>query len=428
VYARKYVDGNRLRVEVERSYEKWIGERTVPPAGAAGDQEPDEEDKWESVNKNGIPNPTCTNARRAQRALGIRCRYDVFHDKVLVESKGIKPRVDLDHTVLALRSKIHKAYKFDPGSVNTRDAILQLALENEFDPVADYLDALDWDGAPRLERWAVTYLGADDTELNREFGRLALIAAVRRVRHPGTKFDQIIVLEGEGGTEKSMVIVIVCGEGNFCDQPIFGKHDKEQQELLAGVWLYEIAELTGIRRAEMEHIKAFASRTHDRARPAYGRTRIDRPRRCILFATTNDQEYLKEDDRRFWPIRTTTINTEALRRDRDQLWAEAAQREREGVSIVLRRDLWEVARVEQQAREEHDPWDDKLADLIGDRENGEERTTSADILTDVLGIPISKQRDFDYKKLGRCMRRLGWTGPKKLRKGNRLAMGYTRPA
>jgi putative DNA primase/helicase len=95
--------------------------------------------------------------------------------------------------------------------------------------------------------------------------------------------------------------------------------------LLAGVWLFEIAELSNIRKTEVEHIKAFASRTHDRARPAYGRTRVDQPRRCILFATTNEDRYLKMADHRFWPVRTTTIDIEALKRDRDQRCSSAAQ-------------------------------------------------------------------------------------------------------
>jgi predicted P-loop ATPase len=137
----------------------------------------------------------------------------------------------------------------------------------------DYLDALTWDGTPRLDRWLVTYAGAEDTELNREFGRIALVAAVRRARQPGIKFDPIIVLEGSMGTNKSKAIETLAGVENFSDQSIFGARDREQQELLAGVWLYEIAELSNIRKTDVEHIKSFASRTHDRARPAYGRVR-----------------------------------------------------------------------------------------------------------------------------------------------------------
>jgi hypothetical protein len=421
---RRYAE--RLEQEVKRSFEKWNEQRTGTrlriPDAASRQQEPDEEAFWDGM-RGGRPRPTGTNARRALRALGVNCRYDRFHDKMLVGGESS----NLDHTSLMLRMKIHKAFKFDPGTKNTLDALIQLCKENEFDPVADYLNALVWDEKPRLDRWLIDYLGSEDTELNREFGRIALVAAVRRVRHPGIKFDPIIVFEGPMGTQKSKAIETLAGIENFSDQTILGARDREQQELLAGVWLFEIAELSNIRKTEVEHIKAFASRTHDRARPAYGRTRVDQPRRCVLFATTNDDQYLKMADRRFWPVRTTTIDIEALKRDRDQLWAEAAQREAEGVSIILRSELWGAARVEQETREEHDPWDDELAKVTGERGQGEERAASRDILSTVLGIHISKQRDIDYKRLGRCMRRLDWDGPKKTTVGGVMVKGYTRP-
>jgi hypothetical protein len=416
----------RLRGEVERSFEKWQKKRKINPGTNAAGIPPDEPLIWEATDKNGRPRPTCTNARRALLALGVKCRYDEFHDKCLVEGKVVLQHVNLDLVAADLRRKIHAAYSFDPGKNNIIDAIEQLCVRNKFNPVLDYLNGLKWDGEPRLDRWLTTYLGAEDNELNREFGQLALIAAVRRVRRPGTKFDPIIVLEGPMGTQKSMTIEVLAGTENFSDQTILGVHDREAQELLSGIWLFEIAELSNIRRAEVEHIKAFASRTIDRARPAYGRTRVDQPRRCVLFATTNNDQYLKEADRRFWPVKTKTIDIAALKRDRDQLWAEASRRE-PGASIVLRRELWKAAGFEQEQREEHDPWDDKLAAACGTIEQDEERVSTADLLGTVLGIHISKQRDIDYKRLGRCMRRLGWDGPKPVRIGRETQKGYSRP-
>jgi predicted P-loop ATPase len=99
-------------------------------------------------------------------------------------------------------------------------------------------------------------------------------------------------------------------------------HDREAQEQLEGVWLHESADLTGLKKAEVEKVKAFASRQIDRARPAYGRVREDRPRRCTQWATTNDNAYLASQtgNRRFWPLPVGRIDIEALRRDRDQFY------------------------------------------------------------------------------------------------------------
>ena len=414
----------RLRGEVERSFEKWQSKRKIR-AGAAA--EPDEPLMWEATDKNGRPLATCANARRALLALEVKCRYDVFHDKHIVEGKIVLPLANLDLVVADLRRKIHAAFGFDPGKNNTIDAVEQLCIRNKFNPITDYLDALKWDGTPRLERWLITYLGAEDTELNREFGRLALIAAVRRARKPGTKFDPIIVLEGPMGSRKSMSIEIMAGSENFSDQTILGVRDREVQELLAGVWLYEIAELSNIRKTDTEHMRSFVSRTVDRARKAYGHFRVDLPRTPIFFATTNNDRYLKEADRRFWPVKTTTIDIEGLKHDRDQLWAEASMRE-PGASIVLQQELWRAAGIEQEAREEHDPWDDKLANACGTVEEDEERVSSTDLLEIVLGIHVSKQRDIDYKRLGKCMRRLGWNGPQNMRISGNQVKGYARPS
>jgi hypothetical protein len=409
----------RLRQEVERSFGKWRVKQRITPGAP---NEPDEPAVWDKIDRKGIPKPTRTNTRRALRELGIGCSYDVFHDKLLINGKP----ADIDNIALMLCVKLKKAFGFEPSVAATREALVQLCLQNTFDSVKSYIDGLTWDRKPRLDRWLTVYLGAKDTELNSVFGRLALTAAVRRVRYPGVKFDSIIVLEGEMGTQKSMAIEVMAGKENFSDQTILGVRDREQQELLAGIWLFEIAELSNIRKTEVEHIKAFASRTYDRARPAYGRTRVDQPRRCILFATTNDSEYLKAADRRFWPVRTSTIDIDALKHDRDQLWAEAAQREQEGASIVLDQRPWKAAGIEQQKREESDPWDDILCDVIGTVSEGEERVFTIELYKTVLGFSTSKLRDIDAKRVGRCMRRLGWNGPKDVRIGGQKTKGYSR--
>jgi predicted P-loop ATPase len=318
-----------------------------------------------------------------------------------------------------LRVIIKERFGFDAGKENTNDAAVQLCLRHQFDPVRDYLDGREWGGTKRLDGWVTTYLGAEDTQLTRAIGRIALVAAVRRARQPACKFDQITVLEGPEGTGKSTAIEILAGKENFSDQTILGLDDRQQQENMRGVWLYEIADLAGMSKADVDKVKAFASRLSDRARPAYGRQRVEQPRRCIFFATTNNETYLKSQtgNRRFWPVKTGAIDLTALKHDRDQLWAEAAKIEASGVPLNLPETLWPTAAIEQDKRRDLDPWDDILANVKGivcetpDGGGQEERISSTDLLKVHLNLPADKCTDAATKRLSHCMRRLGWERP-----------------
>ena len=317
----------------------------------------------------GKTRSTMLNTKVAIGALTVDCRYDLFHNRMLVNGELISKWSSSelsDHVVSMLRDMIRYRFGFDPGKQNTQDAAEILCLNRMFDPVLDYLGSLQWDGVPRLDRWMVSYLGAPDTDLNHAIGRLSLIAAVRRARHPGTKFDQIIVLEGPQGQGKSEAIEILAGAENFSDQAILGVDDRKAQELTEGVWLYEIGELNGIRRTDIEHIKAFASRKTDRARPAYGRYMVQQPRRTVFFASCNRDDYLQDDtgNRRFWPVVVRTIDLAGLRRDRDQVWAEAAHREAAGESHGLPERLWHVAGIEQENRTQGDVWVEPIANYL----------------------------------------------------------------
>jgi predicted P-loop ATPase len=387
----------------------------------------------------GMVKPTCANGRIAIEKLDIDCRYDEFHDKLLIDGKrlGVLAGELSDHALVYLRKLIDEAFAFDCGRHKMFDTCVQLCLESRFDPIVSYLNKLQWDGSKRINQWLTTYLGAEDTKLNRAIGRIALIAQVRRARHPGCKFDQIIVLESpEGALKSTALLTLAGGPENFSDQTILGQSDKEQQELLRGVWLYEIADLSNIRKAEVEHVKAFASRTHDRARPAYGTVRVDLPRRGVIWATTNNTEYLKSQtgNRRFWPVTVAVIHPidiDGLTRDRDQLLAEAAASETAGASIVLPKELWPDAAEQQEQRREADPWEDILQNVkgeitgIGDSKY-EERISSWRLITEFIGIPKERQKDQDTKRIGNCMRILGWKGPKQMRIGGKKERGYSR--
>ena len=300
----------------------------------------------------------------ALATMGVAFSYDLFRDQYRVGDHALQQRIgeSIENAILVLRTAVIKQFGFDPKPEAIKSAVYRLCIAHAFNPVRDYLSGLQWDGEPRLDTWLTTYLGAADEPLNRAIGRKVLIAAVRRVREPGAKFDTMLVLEGPQGSGKSSAVKLLAGDF-FSDAEIIGKHGREVQELCTGVWLYEISELAGLSKSDVERVKAFASRTHDKARPAYGYASVERGRTCVFIGTCNRDDYLIDDtgNRRFRPVATGTIDLATLKRDRDQLWAEAEAAEAKGEALIIDQDLWGAAAERAAARLAVDPWEDTLA-------------------------------------------------------------------
>ena len=228
----------------------------------------------------GIPAQSIYNVRLALDNVGIECSYDTFHNKLLFgfRDEDIRHEIqfliddNIDHGIICLRDMMSDRYGFEFNETAVRDGVTASARKQCFDPVADFLDAAQagWDRNPRLDRMAVDYFSGADTPLNRAMVRKTMIAAVRRVRQPGCKFDNILTLVSIEGLMKSTAWRVLAGDENFSDEKIMGLGSREVQEQLSEIWIHENAELAGMKKAEIESVKAFASRQEDRARPAYG--------------------------------------------------------------------------------------------------------------------------------------------------------------
>ena len=387
-------------------------------------------DGWPDVDKNGHPRPTMRNSVLALQRLGFSFSHDLFRHRKVVNGKLLDEHAGeiSDDACALLRAFVIEKFNFDPRAENVRDAVNQLCLEHSFHPIRQMLDGLTWDGISRVDSWLIRYMGADDTPLNRVIGRILLVAAVRRVREPGAKFDTIVILEGKQGTGKSTALRVLAGLGNHSDNELLTLDTKAQMEAMEGVWIYELSEMSGLNKGDVERMKAFASRDVDRARMAYGRFSESRPRQAIFIGTTNESKYLKDrtGNRRFLPVKTGEIDIPALEQDRDQLWAEAAKLEAEGNSIVLPRELWAVAAAEQEDRLEDDPWLEKLAAVNGKAAGDKVRASTAELLADVLSIPFERQHNGHMKRVSTLMRELGWE-PDKFKVGSKTIRGFCRP-
>lgn len=253
-----------------------------------------------------------------------------------------------------LRYFLEKRYQLK-GKSCIEDGLRVVHQRNQFHPVRDYLNGLPaWDGVPRLDTLFIDYHGVEDTEYTRAVTRKALTACVKRVFEPGCKMDYTLVLVGpQQGTGKSWTFATLGGE--WFNDTISDIKGKEAYEALDGSWIIELAELTFTRRTDIEGQRQFLTKTHDKYRKAYGRRVSNNPRQCVFFGTTNDVEFLRDyaGNRRYWPllVRQQPVKKplfEELPKERDQIFAEAYVRYKEGEKLMLPPELEKAAMEKQE--------------------------------------------------------------------------------
>lgn len=269
----------------------------------------------------------------------------------------VEPLRDVDYS--GVRNYIECVY----GIVSSQKVDDTLALEFEkkkFHPIREYICAQKWDGIPRVNTLLIDYFGAEDNAYTRAAIRKTLVAAVARVFEPGIKFDTALILVGEQGTYKS-TFVKKLGMEWFSDT-FTTVQGKESFEQIQGAWLIEMAELSGLKKAEVESIKHYISKREDMFRPAYGRTVETYKRQCVFFGTTNNKDFLRDPtgNRRFMPIdvrpeyATKSVNDDLTQDEVNQIWAEAYQLylAKEPLYLVGDEDI--IAKIEQHKHSEAD--------------------------------------------------------------------------
>jgi len=291
------------------------------------------------------------------------------------------------------------------------------AHECRFHPVRDYLEGLQWDGTARAGGLFHVYFGADNTDYTKAIGTMFLISMVARILEPGCKADHLPVIEGPQGALKSTACRVLGGE-YFSDCLPDITAGKDAQQHLRGKWLIEVSEMHAMNRAETTQLKAFITRQHEQYRPSYGRNDVEEPRQCIFVGTTNKDTYLRDETggRRFWPIKAGKIDIAALERDRDQLFAEAMVRYREGAHWWPDNDF-EQKRImpEQAARYEADAWEETIASYI----TLHDKVTVGQVGREALDIKTPHIGTAEQRRIAAALEQLGWKRQKQSWDGKR---------
>ena len=330
------------------------------------------------------------------------------------------------------------------GKDKIKDALVAVVTRHRVHPIRDYLNSLKWDGVPRLDRLIIDYVGAEDNELNRAMTRKHFTAAVARVMNPGCKYDYCLIIAGAEGIGKSTLFNVMGGDW-FSDSLVTMEGTKGMEQARNG-WVIELPELGSIKRSDVEQVKAYISRQNDMYRPAYGSVMESHPRQCVFCGTTNETYFLKGEtgNRRFWVIEVNAKYRKypdfraALQADRNQLWAEAVQRYKDGEVLALSDELENLAKIRQ--RQFNDNIDDPLRGAIQtyldmklptdwstwdlnrrrsyiknpdplDEVGTEIRTKvcAAEFLSEVMGKDIgSKDYKYEARKVNSILDEMGW--------------------
>jgi predicted P-loop ATPase len=343
--------------------------------------------------------------------------YDEFHGTVRRRVDG-QTRDMLDTDKYDLTAWMQRDVRLRKMSDDTvRKAIHLVASRNARNEPLEWLNGLAWDGEPRLATLLRDYFGTTDSAYHAAVGTNFIRSLVARLLRPGAKVDTMPIFQGLQGSFKSQAMEILGGD--WYAIPTAHVTHKDFFEGLRGVWLMEIPEMDIFTRAEIGAVKALLSSRMDRYRKSYGELVAKYLRSVVFAGTVNPEKVLKDPTgaRRFWPIACGAIAVEYLRRDRDQIFAEAVADVRAGKS------WWHTPEGEtlaaQEAARQIDEWQPIIErHLTHTRQTSETSCwwepraepivaiSTGDVLVEALDIPVGRWTHQDQERVANCMRAL----------------------
>lgn len=402
------------------------------PAVVEKDDEPEgqaEVRPWPTMRRDdkGRIEATVDNMAKAIEHAGmseVEIRYDEFKDEIVWTPAGQdawRPFSD-QHYVSLQRTLERRGFKSVPKEM-LRDVIYAHAKAHAFDTAIRWLELRRWDGHSRVDTFLTRYFGVEDTPYTRAVSRYLWTALAGRVLEPGCKVDMVPILVGDQGLGKSVgVKAIAPTTETFCEVS-FAERDEDLSRKMRGRLVGEIGELRGLHSRELEHIKAWVTRTHEDWTPKFKEFNTTFPRRLVFIGTTNKDEFLADEtgNRRWLPVRTTAIDVEALRADRDQLWAEgAALFTAEGVAWA---DAMHLAAEIHDQHMMSDAWEDAIErwfdepDVAGETVRARGFLQVGEVMAGALSIETRSIRRGDEMRVAAILRKLG------LKQGRRMVAG-----
>mgnify|MGYP001604123668 FL=1 len=349
-----------------------------------------------------------------------------FIKKTPWQSNGLLKSVDLTE----LKYYLARVHDREFPTYTVEEGTLICARQNLYNPLLDWLKSLKWDGIKRLDGWLCDLAGVKENCYIRDVSRKILCGAVKRIFEPGCKFDYMPILEGEQGTGKSTLLSILGGKWYLDTHLSTSENKKEIVDAMRTAWIVEISDLAGFRKHDIEYLKSFLSDESDRVRLPYARRAEDYPRQCVFIGTHNpsgDNEYLRDDtgNRRFWPVECSQINLQHAKECRDQLFAEAVIKYKEGETLYIdNKESLHILDSMHKTREVDTP----LNSIIGKYLYGKNMVSNQEIIERAFALNPGKMTYLELRSkctaIGIFMRRIKWIKGENKKRGWYFKPGY----
>lgn len=334
--------------------------------------------------------------------------FDSFKSELMIAPTDApgqwRPIKDTDYT--AARLWLENEALFYPVSKElVRDTVHYIGEAHKMDSAQEWLLSLSWDGVERVKDFMPHYMGTLDAAYERSVGVYMWTALAGRVMEPGCQADMVPILVGKQGIGKSRGIQAMVPDPSFYVEIRLDEDDDDIARKMRGVLIGEIAELRGLRTSDADRIKAFVTRTHEKWTPKYFEHATTFARRIIMVGSTNEDEFLDDAENRRWlPVRSTGVNVASIKRDMEQLWAEAYELWLSGG--VLWHKAEQLAKESRGNFETEDNWTAMVQRWLD--ETKAPQYTTADILTLAVGLDARTITKTHEMRLGKILRGLGY--------------------
>lgn len=282
---------------------------------------------FEDVSEAGIPLCTIPNVRTLLHRVAAHVRYNVMtkEEELLIPGHNFS----VDNKANASLAIIHSeaaAVQMATGLI--KGHLLQIADENQYNPMMTWINSKPWDGVSRLDQlYATLKVDPAIEDLRNMLVRKWLLSAVYGAAHPeGVAAQGMLVLTGKQYKGKTRWFKRLVGDNSdmFREGVTLDPKDKDSVKLAVSAWITELGELDAtFRKADIAALKAFITRQQDIFRKPFAAAESKFVRRTVFGGTVNDESYLRDPtgNRRFYtiPVLDVDHNHDV---DMQQLWAE----------------------------------------------------------------------------------------------------------